>query len=546
MNPDLEIRIKGRNQSRPAFAEVGQSVKRIEGDIAGLHNILNAAPRLWNAVFAGAAVASIQVAVNAVAQANKEVAATGRLAETAGLSFKSYQTLGWAAERNQIAVQSLAQGIREMQDKASEFAANGGGRAAEALRAMGFDAKTTAEALKEPEGMFKDIIDRLGDLDRASQIRFAGDLFGGGAGDEFLKFLKNGKEGIEALQDEAVDSGLVLGDELEAAAARADAAFDKLWRQVETKWKTFAVTIADSFTSAPEPGQAVSSMGGRGSAAGAARIEALGLGPAPAPIKPGFFLGTDAGGDRYGSGVNPSGQTSNTTDFGFRDFLDKNARDSLEGLPDLFSTTGGAVAQVNKEVDVFRELMSSISPLLEESRDPFDQMAFDINQLDIALAAGKISWEDYGKAVQKAQSNATQATLASVGQITGILAGAFEDNKAFAVANAAVNTAEGITKALAQGGMFAWPTAIAIGAAGAAQISSILSSSPGSGSVAPVSAAGGNAGAGATMGSGLNITVRGHANNVMTVADFVKEMTDSIRDGGYGDYVNVMHEAMPA
>src|SRR5690606_3574609 len=59
---------------------------------------------------------------------------------------------------------------------------------------------------------------------------------------------------------------------------------------------------------------------------------------------------------------------------------------------------------------------------------------------------------------------------------------------AFAIANAVINTAEGVTKALGQGGMFAFPIAAAIAAAGAAQIATIMSANPGGGSSASVRA----------------------------------------------------------
>jgi len=61
---------------------------------------------------------------------------------------------------------------------------------------------------------------------------------------------------------------------------------------------------------------------------------------------------------------------------------------------------------------------------------------------------------------------------------------AFLANKAFAVAEAGINTAKAVTKALPN-----FPLAFAVGAAGAAQIATIIGTSPGSSSTSPVSAA---------------------------------------------------------
>jgi hypothetical protein len=113
-------------------------------------------------------------------------------------------------------------------------------------------------------------------------------------------------------------------------------------------------------------------------------------------------------------------------------------------------------------------------------------MAAEIQRLDEMVKAGAISWQEYHAAAAQSMAGAANATLGSLGQITGALASAFEGNKAFAVANADINTAEGVTKALAQGGMFAFPIAAAIAAAGAAQIGAIMSASPGGGSTASV------------------------------------------------------------
>lgn len=117
-----------------------------------------------------------------------------------------------------------------------------------------------------------------------------------------------------------------------------------------------------------------------------------------------------------------------------------------------------------------------------ENRTPFENMAAELASLDAMVKIGAISWGEYGDAVTRSMAGAASDTLSSIGQITGVLAGAFEDNKALAVANTVISTAAGVMKAFEQGGMFAWPMAAAIAAAGAMQIGTILSASPGGGS----------------------------------------------------------------
>ena len=134
------------------------------------------------------------------------------------------------------------------------------------------------------------------------------------------------------------------------------------------------------------------------------------------------------------------------------------------------------------------EMAVAAAEMRMANREPWEIMASEIQRLDEMVKAGAISWQEYHAAAAQSMAGAANATLGSLGQITGALASAFEGNKAFAVANAVINTAEGVTKALAQGGMFAFPIAAAIAAAGAAQIGAIMSASPGGGSAAAVRA----------------------------------------------------------
>lgn len=186
---------------------------------------------------------------------------------------------------------------------------------------------------------------------------------------------------------------------------------------------------------------------------------------------------------------------------------------------------------------VYAGMMDDVAPLLAEANDPFKELQSNVDKLSALLNAGEISWEQYGDAVQRANLLAASSTLGSIGQITGILSQAFEDNKLLAAANAAVNTAEGITKALAQGGMFAWPTAIAIGVAGAAQIAGILSASPGSASV-NMPSGGGQQAAGPQQGAAINLTITG--DGVVSTQSFMSQLTEQIDAGHYGDFIKVI------
>lgn len=397
MNTDLEMRITARNKTSAAFADLrgelartGASMGKVEAGVSRIGGIIGALPSVFAAAFAGVSVASF---ARAVIDATHNVAELGREARATNVSFEGFQELGYAAERNQIAIADLGNGLREMQDKASEFAKTGGGRAAEALQTLGFDAKSTAAALKAPDQMFESIIDRLGQLDHASQIRFLGDIFGNAEGDKFLRLLDEGKSGIEALRDEAKRDGLVIGDEFEAAAERADLAFSKLWAQARVKFEELAVAISSAFSAGGNGGLldgqlgllgwktdmnnellqfktdaalgADSSDGGIRSAmmgVGIDRSNPVGPGPSAADLQSWFGvtlkhmpsprdsvgLGPQGWGDLR-SLVDPSGMSTKPSTFDFADFLDKQDKSALEysDIATGASRAEGAIAKLN-------------------------------------------------------------------------------------------------------------------------------------------------------------------------------------------------------
>lgn len=202
---------------------------------------------------------------------------------------------------------------------------------------------------------------------------------------------------------------------------------------------------------------------------------------------------------------------------------------------------GGRLTAANDNFKAYSQMLSDVAPLLQAANDPLIELQSNMDKLGALLNAGQISWEQYGEAVNKANLLAASSVLGSVGQITSILSGAFQDNKLLAAASAAINTAEGVTKALAQGGMFAWPTAIAIGAAGAAQIASIMSAKPGSASVASVGSAPTTAAPAPQQSTAINLTVKG--SGMVSVDDFAQQLTKSIADGGHQSLINVIRAA---
>lgn len=169
--------------------------------------------------------------------------------------------------------------------------------------------------------------------------------------------------------------------------------------------------------------------------------------------------------------------------------------------------------------------------------DPWQQAITNIQNVDAALAAGALSWEQYGAAAFKANAGAASAVLGLASGMTGALAQMFQDNKAFAVANAVVSTAEAVMKAMATYGPTPWGFAAAgvAAATGAAQIASILSAQKGSSSVSRPSGSASSQSqtqAQAQRAVQLNVTLGGSGRYSRDeVRDLLEQLADGLNDG---------------
>ncbi len=199
---------------------------------------------------------------------------------------------------------------------------------------------------------------------------------------------------------------------------------------------------------------------------------------------------------------------------------------------------GDKTKSTKENFGAFLDLVNEGQAVFEATRTPFEVLGAELGRLDQLLAMGVISWDTYHRAVNRATMGAASDALGSISQITGALAGAFQDNKAIAAANIVVNTAQGITKALAEGGPFGFPIAAAIGVAGAAQLATVLSAQPGGATSAPTvngSAGGGVAAAApaaaAPAGPSVYLQLHGSRFSREDVEDLIKQINSAVGDG---------------
>lgn len=174
----------------------------------------------------------------------RSVASIGDEARRAGLGLTEFQELKYVAEQNRLGVDSLVDGIKELNLRADEFITTGAGSGAEAFGRLGYTAQDLATKLQDPSALFTEIIGKLGQLDRAAQIRIADEIFGGTGGERFVQLIDQGADGIRDTIDEAHELGLIMDEDLIAAADELDRKFSAISATVGTGLKTAIVEAA--------------------------------------------------------------------------------------------------------------------------------------------------------------------------------------------------------------------------------------------------------------------------------------------------------------
>jgi hypothetical protein len=191
----------------------------------------------------GGGVAGI---ITQMQQVARGVAEIGDQAKVAGLSLQVFQEWKYVAEQNRIPVDALTDAMKELSLRADEFVTTGGGSAAEAFGRLGYSADTLKEKLKNPSELMLEIIGRLGQLDRAAQIRIFDELAGGTGGERMVQLIEQGEKGIRSTIKASHDLGAVMSDEVVKRADELDRKFAQVATTVGTSLKTAIVEAASA------------------------------------------------------------------------------------------------------------------------------------------------------------------------------------------------------------------------------------------------------------------------------------------------------------
>nr|WP_282449523.1 phage tail tape measure protein [Roseibium sp. CAU 1639] len=226
--------------------EMKSSAARLSARVGPLGSALSALGPVGLAasVGIGALVLGLTVAADRSREAVAAITEVANAARRAGLDAQDFQELAYVAEVNQISIDALTDGIKELNLRADEFIVTGKGSAAEAFQRLGFSADELSERLRNPADLMVEIIKRTEDLDRAAQIRIADELFGGTGGERFVELINRGSASVEALVGEFRELGIGFDQNMISKAEDADREFRKLSLQIDNNFKEALVNLA--------------------------------------------------------------------------------------------------------------------------------------------------------------------------------------------------------------------------------------------------------------------------------------------------------------
>jgi hypothetical protein len=194
----------------------------------------------------GLAGVGIAGALDMVRDVAKEYADLSAEASRTGLSTDQFQEFRYAATKARVDVGALTDGIKELQLRADQYVVTGSGSAAEAFKRLGYSVDEVKKKLADPATFFQELIDKIGTLNKDSQIRIADEIFGGTGGEQFLQILARGTGWLQKMRTEAQNVGAVVRSDTIRAAIELDQKFNQVATTVGNGLKGAIVAAAEA------------------------------------------------------------------------------------------------------------------------------------------------------------------------------------------------------------------------------------------------------------------------------------------------------------
>ena len=483
-------------------AEVEEGLKSLSGKLSKFAaNIGKIAAGL------GVTMGAITTGISAAMMTTiREIDKLAKAARAIGTPVEELSKLRYAAEQNGLAFETLASGMQTLSQKIVEAASNAKSSAAQAFDALGISVRDASGRIKSTEQVLLEIADAFSRLeDGATKATAAQRLFGS-AGGELIGLLNEGSFAIKALGMEAEQLGLMLDQKTTEAAERLTKALDrsnKSLSSLEAQIVTATIPVLERLAGVLE-----------NIAFGVKRIDTLPLDALQVRLQE-----VEENAARLkaqiAEGLLPKGiRAAQEEELARMEKLAAALREQIalrqqqmQAAAEAWETTVNQAppgfenqqermqremelrTRLNELVAYGNQLQREGIMLTESLRTPQEELMARLQRIAELQQHVAISAETAARAQVQAQAIAANAYLGLASQIAGAAQQIFGKSKAAAIAAAIVNTAESITKTLAQygGTPWGWAQAAAAAASGAAQLATIRSTNIGGGRTPSVS-----------------------------------------------------------
>lgn len=194
---------------RSAERDVQRFSRRAESNVAKVGKAFGA--------LGGMVAAAMVAAVKETISFGTEISL---MSDRTGMAVEELGRLSFAAEQSGLSASDLEKGIARMNQSLAQ-AAQGSGRAAQAAERYGIALRDASGEMRDQNDIFLDIADAVkGAANAYEEAEIAASFFGTQGAQKLLPLLKEGRDGIEEMGDEAERLGIVLDTET-AQASRA-------------------------------------------------------------------------------------------------------------------------------------------------------------------------------------------------------------------------------------------------------------------------------------------------------------------------------------
>jgi len=503
---------------------------------AGLASFGRTAVAGLKATGVAAGVAAVALGV-ATKRAIDYADAIDEASQKTGIAATSLSRLAHTAKVEGIGLDGLTAGLARLTRGMADVASGSTGPVATAFQALGISVTDATGRLRDADTVFIEIADGFAKMEEGpTKAALAMQLFGK-SGTDLIPMLNYGAEGLGRMAAEADRFAVTVNGATAAAAGEFN---DTLTRVglildgVAIKVASAALPALQSLAStlaSPEFASAAQTLSTTLVAAFDVVVQAV---VATTNAVKGFLdwmNGLDGGSSRplandllpgqrlnladdiRHSSANPLPASSLYAGFGFGANGQMNVQKPTAKTNDIiFTDTAGSEAAASRLEALRQSLMTeeqlemdSHLKRLAEIKKFYADGAIAKTEQDALIEAAHQQHSERMTEITQQQVEAEQrirdATISGVASVFGslsALAEKFGDKnlvaaKAFGVAEAVINTAQGITKALTLPPPASWAQAAAVAAAGAAQIGTIMSAQPGNSSKPSVNGSGADA-----------------------------------------------------